>query len=132
MLRHWLWGLALVLSLLCSSSAVIAQPFGPERAPSFWSRTWTKTRSAFHWFKANPVRTNDMEFVGPRGAAHYAPTRWGQSLSCSQSETERSIRKVDYLLYSDFRDSIREADNPEHADGSRTERFGVPGPAPAP
>jgi hypothetical protein len=122
-------GLAVVFSF---AGSVSAQPYGPERAPGFWNNMWAKTRSAFHWFAVYPVRTNDIETIGPRGASHYAPTRWGQRLSCSQPEVERSIRKVDYLLYSDFRDSIREADNPEHADGSRTERFGVPGPPPVP
>jgi hypothetical protein len=93
---------------------------------------WSKCRSAFGWFKIFPVRTNEMETLGPKGAAHYAPTRWGQRLSCTQPDTERSIRKVDFLLYSDFRDNIREADNPEHADGSGTGLFGVPEPPPAP
>ncbi len=93
---------------------------------------WSKCRSGFGWFKGLFVRASEEETLGPRAAAHYAPTRWGQELSCTQPEVERQIRKVDFLLYSDFRDSIREADNPEHADGSRTERFGVPGPPPGP
>ena len=132
MIRNGLLCIFLLVAVICVSTPSNAQPFGPERAPGFWSNVWNKTQSAFHWFKVNPVRTNEMETIGPRAAAHYAPTRWGQRLSCTQPETERSIRKVDYLLYSDFRDNIREADNPEHADGSRTNRFGVPGPAPAP
>ena len=93
---------------------------------------WSKCRSGFGWFKGLFVRTSEQETLGPRAAAHYAPTRWGERLNCTQPEVERQIRKVDFLLYSDFRDNIRESDNPEHADGSRTERFGVPGPPPLP
>jgi len=132
MFRIGVFFICLLAIGLCITTTTVAQPYGPERAPGFWSHVWNRTQSAFHWFKVNPVRTNEMETIGPRAAAHYAPTRWGQRLSCTQPQTERSIRKVDYLLYSDFRDSIREADNPEHADGSRTFRFGVPGPPPAP
>lgn len=132
MMRHYTIGAAILVAVLMGGELASAQPFGPERAPSFWSNCWSKTRSAFHWFKTNPVRKNEMETIGPRGAAHYAPTKWGERLACTQPEVERSLRKVDYLLYSDFRDTIREADNPEHADGSRTERFGVPGPPPGP
>jgi hypothetical protein len=132
MFRIGLFCICLLASGIWNSASTVAQPYGPEKAPGFWSNVWNKAQSSFHWFKVNPVRTNEMETIGPRAAAHYAPTRWGQRLSCTQPETERSIRKVDYLLYSDFRDNIREADNPEHADGSRTNRFGVPGPAPAP